>query len=266
MIAKCEKTDEGRILDYIGADYPCCLYLYLDLKQYGVGSGEIEVYSQSEGGAVTAVMLKYHTCLHVYSRDNTFDAAELGRFFAENGFSMLQSRKETAERVYAALPEALGQKAEITCGWVAQIKAVDRPAGGLAENARDEDFPQIAALVFDDEDIGKSYQYEDLVRQLRERRDTGYARNLVIRQGELVVAHGCTNAELGKIAVAAELMVRRGYRGQGYASEVWRDLCGTLLSEGKEVYSFYYSEESRRLHRHIGFFEVCEWAKVVVGF
>jgi hypothetical protein len=98
-----------------------------------------------------------------------------------------------------------------------------------------------------------------------ERNKEGYARNLVIKNDGLVIAHICTNAEFGKVSVIAELLVREEYRGRGYASEMMRSICSVLLSEEKEVYSFYYSEESRRLHKHIGFFEVCEWSKIVIN-
>ena len=104
-----------------------------------------------------------------------------------------------------------------------------------------------------------------MVNQLIQRNKEGYARNLVIKDNDLVIAHACTNAEFANIAVVAELLVRKEYRRRGYASEIWRDICGKLLAEGKEVYSFYYSEESRRLHKHIGFFEVCGWSKIVIN-
>ena len=104
-----------------------------------------------------------------------------------------------------------------------------------------------------------------MAKQIEERNQEGYARNLVIKQDGQVIAHACTNAELNRIAVVAELLVKEGYRKKGFASEIWRTICSQLLSEGKEVYSFYYSEESRILHKHIGFHEICEWAKVVIS-
>ena len=120
-------------------------------------------------------------------------------------------------------------------------------------------------MIYEDDDIGQSYNYTDLAKQIEERNREGYARNLVIKQNDLVIAHACTNAEIGKIAVVAELLVRKEYRRKGYASEIWRTICRQLLSEEKEVFSFYYSEESRALHKRIGFYEVCEWTKIVIS-
>ena len=212
---------------------------------------------------MTAVMLKYYSCLHVYSRDGLFDADEIGSFFVHNNFTMLYSTAETGRRLFSALPSSIAKRATISNGWVAQIKSVDRDSKGLSISAQAEDFTQIVKLIYEDEDIGKSYNYDDLARQLVERNKEGYARNIVIKHDDLVIAHICTNAEFGKVSVIAELLVREEYRGKGYASEIMRCICGDLLSEGKEVYSFYFSEESRRLHKHIGFFEICEWSKIV---
>ena len=155
-------------------------------------------------------------------------------------------------------------RASITYGWVAKIEKIDKKARGLAIPAKEKDFDQIVKLIYDDEDISRSYKYDELAKQLKERNKEGYTRNLVIKQENLVIAHACTNAEISDIAIVAELLVRKEFRRKGYASDIWRTICSQLLSEGKEVFSFYYSEESRRLHKRIGFFEVCEWAKIVI--
>ncbi len=263
MIRKCTRAEEERIFSYIGSDYPACLYLYLDLKRYGIGSDAIEVHIQQREEEICSVLLQYYSCLHVYSRDDSFDADELAGFFSNGQFTMLYCAARTAKRLYDAFPEPMKERVSLTDGWVAQIRAVDRAPRGLAVPAEESDFDQITRLIYDDEDIGRSYRYDVLAKQLAERSREGYARNLVIRRDERVIAHACTNAELENIAVVAELIVRKEYQKQGYASEIWRDLCRRLLAEGKEVYSFYFSEESRILHKHIGFFEVCEWTKIV---
>ena len=265
MITKCLKADETRIISYIGNDYPSCLYLYLDLLKYGIESNTISVYLQTREDEVEALLLKYYSCLHVYSRNNAFDADELAEFFCDDNYTMLYCTAETAERVYRVLPREVKIKATITRGWVAQIQQVDHESRGLTVPAEKQDFEQIVRLIYDDEDIGRSYKFEELSRQLEERNQQGYARNLVIKIDNLVIAHACTNAEYETIAVVAELLVKKEYRQKGYASEIWRAICSQLLSEGKEVFSFYYSEESRALHKHIGFYEVCEWAKVVIS-
>ena len=56
MITRCSKKDEAKILSYIGKDYPSCLYLYLDLKNYGFNSEIVDIYVQ------TKMMLSHQYC------------------------------------------------------------------------------------------------------------------------------------------------------------------------------------------------------------
>lgn len=263
MVKKCTEQDKEIILTYIGHDYVSCLYLYLNLQKYGMNSNVVDVYIQQDEERITAILLRYYSCLHVYSRDNLFDTAELGAFVASDDISMIYCTAETAEMIYASLPEEKKTHSSLTKGWVAQIRKVDREPVGLSVPAKPTDFEQIARLIYEDEDIGKNYNLKELAQQLEQRNQEGYARNYVIRYHDLVVAHACTNAESENIAVVAELLVRKQFRRRGYASEIWREICSTLLFEGKEVYSFYYSEESRALHKKIGFTEPCQWAKIV---
>lgn len=265
MIVKCGTNDKERLLSYIALDYSHCLYLYLNLKKYDLNSDFIGAYIQEKGNSVTAVMLKYYSCLHVYSRDDNFDAVELVRFFLDSDSTMIYCASKTAHILFKAFPKSAINKVNVTNGWVAQIKQIDQKPQGLSVSAQTNDFSQIVRLIYDDEDIGKSYKYDELTQQLVERNKEGYARNLVIKKEDIVIAHACTNAEFDNIAVVAELLVRKEFRRKGYASEIWREICNELISEGKEVYSFYYSEESRKLHKRIGFFEVCDWTKIVIN-
>lgn len=261
MIEKC--NDQEIIEKYIAKDYPKCLYLYLDLKQYGVKSKSVATFVQSQKGMIQAVYLKYYNCLHVYSKENDFDLDEFYSFFDSSTYSMIYCEKTTAYYIWNKWFSSQSKDFDITPGWVARIRQVDMKAQNVIQVADDNDFPQIVMLIHEDEDIGRSYNLEELSEQLKERALDGYTRNFVIHEAEKVIAHACTNAEIDDIAVVAELVVDKEYRRKGYASQIWRFICKQLLDEGKEVYSFYYSTESRSLHRKIGFEEVCEWAKIV---
>lgn len=264
MIVKCLEKDVGTIISYIQHDYPKCLYLYMDLKKYGISSGLLDAYLQLSENEIKAVYLSYYSCLHVYSRHNDFNALETLEILDQHRFSMIYCTEETAKIIWDAIPDK--SCAKKTTGWVARIRTVDKPDHGSARLANTADFEQIAKMIYTDEDIGKSYIYSELAKQLRERSSQGYTRNLVIKDNNTIIAHACTNAEIDGIAVVAELVVNPGYRKKGYGAEIWRSLCSQLLREKKEVYSFYYSSESRALHRKIGFEEECEWGKIVFQY
>lgn len=48
MIVKCQKNDEQIVESYIGKEYYKCLYLYMNLQRYGIGSQAIDVYMDTE--------------------------------------------------------------------------------------------------------------------------------------------------------------------------------------------------------------------------
>ena len=68
----------------------------------------------------------------------------------------------------------------ITYGWVAEITNVDKKHRETVQSASVTDFEQIVQMIYDDEDIGKSYNKNDLAEQLLQRSKEGYSRNYVI--------------------------------------------------------------------------------------
>lgn len=262
MIVKCQKNDEQIVESYIGKEYYKCLYLYMNLQRYGIGSQAIDVYMDKRENEIKAVYLFYFSCVHVYSKDNDFSVLELKELIKDHPTKMIYCEKNTAEYIgddYSSSERPF----TITYGWVAEITNVDKKHRETVQSASVTDFEQIVQMIYDDEDIGKSYNKNDLAKQLLQRSKEGYSRNYVIKKNDTVIAHACTNAEINGIAIVAELIVNKEYRGRGYALEIWRVICEKLLSEGKRVFSFYYSNESRSLHKKVGFHEICEWGKIV---
>lgn len=266
MIIKCNSIEqENSILEYIGKNYGKCLYLYLDLKKYTIQSDNIQVYQQICNGEITAVLLCYYSCLHIFSEKGDFDTQEIKQFLLGKQLSMIYCEQSIALKLLNNVYN--GTNVSFRTGWVAQIQQVSISNEDVNVMLADKnDFSQIAQMIYDDEDIGRSYNFDDLVKQLTERSEQGFSRNYVIKKDDnIVIAHACTNAEFDNIAVVGELLVRKEYRRKGYASKIWKFLCGELLSENKEVYSFYYTDESRRLHTKTGFFEICNWSKILLN-
>lgn len=263
MIYKCNSNDNPKIISYIGKNYSRCLYLYMNFLKYGTESNTISIYIQENLEGIQAIYLFYYSCMHVFSKQNTFSLQELNSFLSNHSFSMIYCERTTALYIWNSFKEDKRNCFSISSGWVAQVTSLIPGESQNVQSAQKEDFRQIVEMLYADEDIGRSYTIDSLTAQLQERNQEGYARNLVIKDGATVVAHACTNAETNGLAVVAELVVKENYRRQGYGSEIWASLCNILLKEKKEVYSFYYSDASRTLHRKLGFQEVCEWTKIV---
>ena len=236
----------------------------MNYQKYGTESDTIGVYIQTNANGIQALFLTYYSCIHIFSRQNTFSMVEFNAFLKEHPFSMLYCEKTTAFYIWNSIDNN-SNRFSISFGWVAQLTSLCQKGNRNVQMAKKEDFRQIAEMICADEDIGRSYNIDNLAKQLYERNQEGYTRNVVIREGKVVVAHACTNAEINGIAVVAELVVNKEFRRQGYGFDIWCNLCYTLLHENNEVFSFYYSDASRALHRKMGFREACEWGKIVVN-
>ena len=266
MIIKCNSIEqEASVLEYIGKNYGKCLYLYLDLKKYTIKSDNIQVYQQVCNGKLTAVLLLYFSCLHVFSEREDFDTEEIKQFLFGKQLSMIYCTQSTALKLLNNIYNETNN-ISFKMGWVAQIQQVDMPSEDIDIKLADKnDFNQISQMIYDDDDIGRSYNFEDLVKQLVERSEQGFSRNYVIKNNGIVIAHACTNAEFDNVAVVGELLVRKEYRRRGHASNIYKHLCNMLLKEGKKVYSFFFTNISRQFHQKMGFREICEWTKIVIN-
>ena len=95
MIVKCTNSDKQIIEEYIDKRYPECLYLYLDLKQYGVDSEYTSCWALKNGTSIEAIILLYHTAMHLFSAYNNFNVHEILEFAKEHNPSIICASKKT---------------------------------------------------------------------------------------------------------------------------------------------------------------------------
>ena len=125
MIVKCSQSEVDALLSYIGSNYPKCLYLFLNVKKYGLDSDRIKTFIQYRKSEISAVMLKYYSCLHIYSRDNLFDIEELVSFISsKKDLTMLYCEATTIDKIALTLSDNTDIHFSVTKGWVAQIKTL----------------------------------------------------------------------------------------------------------------------------------------------
>ena len=256
----CDNNHQDDVLRYIGEDYPQCLYLYLDIIQYGCSSDITRTWIQYNDGKISAVALAYHTALHLFSRNNDFEPHEIIDLVKEINPTIIISSAETIKILEPLLTER---------GFLSEFGHVGEWNGSttLIEEsdvveAEARDIPEIARMLYEDEDIGASYVYEDLLKQMKERLDQGFVRSYVIRKEGKPVAHVGTGAETKDVCTIAYTITSSNYRGQGMARRLYTQACGILKKEGKRIFSVYYPESARIFHHKVGFVDVCECGKL----
>lgn len=245
------------ILNYIGKNYYQCLYLYIDLTYYSLDNNEIKCWALYNKSSITLSILQYHKAIHLYSKKMDFDIDELMQLLRGLSYSIICGKADLINLLSEHLPTFT---AEI--GHVARLYNIESIKGDSIELASEDDIEEIANLVYADEDSGASYDLNDLIAQMKERLKTGFSRNFIIREDNLIVANVSTGGETSKVATLNNVIVRKEYRRRGLAMRTYRSICRKLLSEGKEVYSIFYVPESIALHNKLGFVECCKYGKL----
>lgn len=260
MIKICDNKQQEDVLGYIGDDYPKCLYLYLDIIKYGCSSETTRTWIQYSDGEITAVALAYHTALHIFSRNNDLDSKEVSELVKEIKPTIVISTAETIKIIEPTLTEM---------GFLSEFGHIGEWMGSTNNQeycevveAEPQDIPEIAKMLYEDDDIGTSYVYEDLLKQMQERLDQGFVRSYVIRKDGKPIAHVGTGAETQNVCTIAYTITSHNYRGQGLARKLYNQACGILKKEGKRIFSVYYPESARTFHHKVEFIDVCECGKL----
>lgn len=260
MIYLCDNSREQEIQDYIGNDYPKCLYLYIDMVKYGCSSVYTNTWIQEANGEITAVMLSYHTAMHVYSKDLNFDVKELSEFILERNPSIICA---CAELIKLLEPMLCSNGFAAEFGHIGKfVQCEPTQVDCVITLANKGDISEIAKLLYEDDDIGASYTLDDLEKQIEERMEGGFVRSYIIKDNEKVVAHLGTGAEIKNLCTISYVITDPNYRGRGLSSYLFSYACNQLKSEGRDIYSVYYPENSRRLHHKMGFVDCCEFGKL----
>lgn len=260
MIKECDNQRKNEILSYIGNDYYKCLYLYIDMQQYGCSSELTRAWIQENNEEITSVMLSYHTAMHVYSKDLNFDVKELSEFILDKNPSIICASAELIKLLEPML---------CSNGFVSEFGHIGKfvyceptQANCDIRLASKDDIYEIAKLLYEDDDIGTSYSLDDLIKQMEERISDGFVRSYVVKENKKVVAHLGTGAEIDNLCTISYVITAPNYRGRGLSTSLFAYACKQLKSEGRDIYSVYYPENSRRLHHKMGFVDCCEFGKL----
>ena len=263
MISQCNNSQQEALLNYIGEDYPKCLYLYLDVIKYGCLSDTTRTWIQTRDGVITSVVLSYHTALHVFSRISDFDVTEICELVKEVKPTMVNAMAETIRKIEPELSK-LGFRSEF--GHIGEwMGSADRIEDDEVSIAKEKDIPEVARLLYEDENIGASYIFEDLLKQMQDRINEGYVRSYVLHKNNEVAAHVGTGAEIKNVCTIAYSITSPKYRGHGLAGRLYNYSCSRLKSEGKRIFSVYYPESARVFHHKMGFVDICKCGKLYLN-
>lgn len=260
MIIQCKDEDIETVFDYIGEDYGKCLYIFIDLKKFGLDDENFDVWIQyNKEGAICAIISEYFGGIQIYSREQNLLLEEIADFIKEKDTHVLFAIKPIIDRLKLFLP---GYEQET--GTVGELMELKYPPNPKAYSAPMEELAEIVRIVADDEGIGKPYGYDSLYEQYTQRKEENFGRNFVLRDEETndIICHAGTYAELPELAVIGGVITAPAYRGKGFSKETLSSLCEDLLSENKRIFSFFYIPSAEHMHYGVGFEKIEDWSKL----
>lgn len=260
MIVECNNEDITSVFDYIGEDYGKCLYIYIDLKKYGIDDENFNVWIQyNENEDICAIISEYYGGIQIYSKEEDFLVDEIVDFIKQKDPNVFFSIKPNIDKLKVHFPEY-----EQETGIVGELRELKYPPNIKAYSAPLDELKEIVEIIAEDEDIGKPYGFDSLYEQYCERKKDNFGRNFVLRDDDTheIICHAGTYAELTELAVIGGVITSVPYRGKGFSKETLSSLCSELKSENKRIFSFYYIPPAERMHVGVGFEKIEDWSKL----
>jgi hypothetical protein len=264
MITKCTAADLETILDFIGDDYCRCLYLYLDLLQYGFDTPFVSVWRQNDSnGGIAAVWLKYYSGMHVYAPAGYSDVQEALALVRSERPAVLCGVPETLSPLMGLMAgEDYEYQEGTVCRYAKRPDSVERIVPRLVE--RREDFLRIGEMLSGDPEYGASYSPQELADQLQERFMRGLGRSFAVDREGQIAAHGCVAAECERFALLSGGITDPAWRQEKLGTKLLLAIADGLKKSGKATYSLYYNPITAALHHKTGFEDCCAWGKMIL--
>lgn len=234
-IAKEKDIDD--ILFFLKNNIANCLYMYIDIKKYGLQNPNMTVWISRDASdnQVNLVVMKYYDSIQMFSDNKQWDKEWLTNLILKEKYSMVSGEAQMIRQ----LEELLRGEYHSEYGEIFRLPSYRKTDDtDIVQYAREADMEEIAELICMDESFKANYQPKILEKQLKERLLSGMGRNAIIRDNKRIVAHIATYAEFEDIAITSGLIVHPEYRTSSYGFIVESVLTNDLLDLGKFVYTF----------------------------
>ncbi len=242
---KADVGDRERILQYLQNHLSDCLYLYIDIMNYGIAAENMQVWIEEKREEIELIVMKYHDSFQIYSHKETPNITVILELLRKYPVAMISGTR--------AIIEKLEMQCEAYTATYGEVFIMDKYRKVSKESevlrALVKDAKEIAGLICSDEEIGRHYSIDDLTMQLSERIETGTGRSYIIRDRGKIVAHSATYAEAERIAVVGGTIIRKEYRKSDCYMLLSNYMLQELAAEGKTAYTFATSEKMIHYHR-----------------
>lgn len=231
-----KEQDLQELFSFLQENVADCLYLYIDVRKYGLGNPNMTVWIERKGEErkIRTVIMRYFDSIQMASDDEGWDKEWLKEQILKERYNSVSGKASMISELSAALKQFY----HTSYGVVFQLEEYRKFEGvDIVEHAREEDMWEVAELICTDESFKACYNTEILEQQLKERLQSGMGRNAVIRADGKIISHIATYAEFEDIAITSGMITHPDYRTGSYGLLVESSLTNELLDEGKRVYT-----------------------------
>lgn len=238
------EQDRTRILQYLRGNMKDCIYLYIDIMNYGVSSEHMKVWIEEDAEELSLVVMKYYDSFQVYSHLDVCNTAAIVALLEQYPVAMISARRDIIEQLEKQCEDYIASYGII------YVVERHREVSGRTDImlATEKDAPEIAKLICTDEEFAANYTVEVLAKQLAERIRTGTGRSYIIREDGEIVAHTATFAEADGIGVVSGTIVKQNCRNSNYYLLISNYMAQQLKTEGKTAYIFAITDKMIRYH------------------
>ncbi len=255
-------------IEYLGKDIANCIYMYIDLKEYGLDNPNLIAWIDTDENGICAVATKYYDSIWFYTHKPSDPdmARKAATLFTEQDVTMFSGQKEVMVSVYQQ--SGCDKTHTIETGWVMKHpdkrRSVPEDTGFTVETAKPEDSYEIAKLMCIDNGFNNNYNVDILAEQLRDRMLTGLGCSWVVRDNDKLIGHTAIFAKTDDAAVASGLIVHPDYRNTGCFELLWQYAIEELKDAGLQGYGFVSNVKKNivKLDAIIGMTSLSEYAKI----
>lgn len=257
MIIKCSNEWKQRIFSYIGRDYEKCLYIYADLKKYGMDSEYVMTWVNIIDDNIKAVLMQYHNGMHIYSDGLDYDKEEIVALIQKMRPSMVLGVQTLILDIANSLEEYHQE-----CGYIKRMKEVgEEYEDDNIRMATVDDVVPLTEMLMSDVEFSVGYTFDEMYRQISERILDEYGKTFYICDQNQITAQLGIAAELDDIIVISNVYTAKTYRNQGYAAQLFSYI--KQISANKKIYLFCYGDSLDRYYDKMGFETVQLWGKCI---
>lgn len=257
------QQDQGAILGAISDDAFNCLYLYLDVYHYGIGSDGVQVWcepDQTSKNTYSLIAMKFGDSMQLYSPHDCFNQAEVYALAQQHKVARIHARKSTIE----LLKPVFGDTWEAHFGRIFEKTRTRNLSSQHADVVQLglDDVEETAALILTAEEFAESYTFDDMVRTLTNIIESGMGACFGIRRDGRLVATQSITATSDLFMITSYLVTHPDYQNALYGSIIESYVSHEVRGD-KHLYTMVTEPRRAKLLELLGNPVVAEYGKLV---